>query len=291
MAVVIKQGIWDNATYPWTDQTSAGLMGSIVTEIDAWITAITSNASIVANGQLPVKVRQPSDSTSGGTRNGFGYQFPDTSIGLNADGPTYPTLLVHGTETGLTVEAGDEFEDDTQNDGFGDLGSSPGHYTLASIPGTSGTDNEVIVAYDTTDEQEFIAIGFKLGSSNTRSGSVAVFKDTSGHWGFAIRDLGFNYDIHQGYWTGQEGPYDTDPEPIEYSSIYAPFVLETTEEYGSQSRAGFDYIVQQYWYPANPALYSGRGTSDNFGNFSRINNNTEAIVSLGYNAVAVRAAI
>ena len=29
--------------------TSAGFMGSIVAEFDAWITAITSNASIVAN--------------------------------------------------------------------------------------------------------------------------------------------------------------------------------------------------------------------------------------------------
>lgn len=291
MAVVIKQGIWDNATYPWTDQASAGFMGSIVAEIDAWITAISSNASIVANGQLPVKVREPSDSTNSGTRNGFGYEFPDTTIGLNADGPTYPTLLIHGTETSLTTEVGDEFEDDTQNDGFGDLGLTPGHYSLTSVPGTSGTNREAIVAYDTTDEQEFIAVGFKLGTTNTRSGGFAVFKDTDGHWCFVVRDIGFSYDTHQGYWTGQNGPYDIDPEPIEYSSIYAPFVLKTTDYYGSQSRAGFDSIIQQYWYPANPALYSGRGASDDFGNFSRINSDTEAIVSLGYNTAAVRVTI
>ena len=60
MAIVVRQGIWDNAVYPWTDTTSAGMMGSIVTEIDTWISAISSNASIVANGQLPVKVREPS---------------------------------------------------------------------------------------------------------------------------------------------------------------------------------------------------------------------------------------
>ena len=266
-------------------------MGSIVTEIDAWITAIASNASIVANGQLPVKVREPSDSTNSGTNNGFGYRFPDTTIGLDADGPTYPTLIVHGIQTDLDMEAGDEFEDDTQNSGFGDQGSNPGHFSTAAVPGDSGFDREAIVAYDTTDGQEFIAVGFKLGSGSNDSGGFLVFKDTDGHWCFIMKNAGFAYDNHQGFWTGSVGLYDMDPQTVVDTGAYLPLTMEATILSGSSSRPGYDDIVQVYWYPANPALYSGRGTSGGFGDFCRINNDTEAVVALGQTSNAVRVTI
>lgn len=288
MAIVSRQGIWSNATYPWTDQTSAGYMGSIVAEIDAWISAISSNASIVANGMLPVKVREPSDSTNAGVRNGFGYRFPDTSIGLNADGSTYPTLICHGTETSLIPEVGDQFEDDTQNNGFGDLGINPGHYTFESISGVAGYDREAIIFYDTTDGEEFIAVGMKLGTSTSNNIGFAVFKDSDGHWSFVIKQNGFCYDNLLGYWTGFSGPYTTLPTMLDNGAYTSALSMRAAGSTGANTRPGFDYAIQGVWYAANSALYAGLGTVANLGNYTLLNSGTEAVIHTGYKSVAVR---
>lgn len=288
MAIVKKQGIWTNSVYPWTDTTSAGLMGSIVTEIDAWITAISSNASIVANGQLPVKVREPSDSTNSGTRNGFVYEFPDTTIGVGADGPTYPHLMVHGTQTSLILESGDEFEDDTQNNGFGDMGSSPGHSTSSSIAGDSGYDNQAIIFYDDTDGQEFFVGGIQLGSSVSDSASFGAAKDLDGRWMLMTNDRGFTYDNILEYWTGFTGPYDTDPSLDDTTAVMRSLNYFLVTPTGANTRSNFDYELQGRWYAANPALYASLGSQGRLGNYVLVNGGTEAIVQTGFNGFAVR---
>ena len=136
MAPVVKYQLWDNAAYPWTDQTPDGMMGSIVAQIDAWAAIVNTNSSIVADGMSISKVRDPNSSTNGGTRNGFVYKFVDGKANLWPGAGTDLHVGMHGTETQLYVEAGDEYEDDTQNNGFGDWGSTPGHYTQYAINGT-----------------------------------------------------------------------------------------------------------------------------------------------------------
>ncbi len=288
VAVVVKQGIWDNATYPWTDQTSSGYMGSIVAEIDNWINAISSNASITTNGMLPVKVREPSDSTNSGTRNGFGYKFPDITLGSGNYGPTEPVFLVHGTETALTLEIGDEFEDDTQNNGFGDLGQADGHQSSATVTGTTGFNREAIVAYDTTDGEEFIAVGFKVGTSTTGSRGIAAFKDTDGHWCFLVGNVGLAYDNVLNYWTASNGDYDTNPGLSTSSGHMKQLDINSNAPGGAANAPGFDNEVQGSWFSANSALYAGLSTSARLGNFLYLNNGTEGIVELGYISLAVR---
>ena len=288
VAVVIKQGIWDNATYPWTDQTSSGYMGSIVAEIDNWINAISSNASITTNGMLPVKVREPSDSTNSGTRNGFGYKFPDITLGSGNYGPTEPVLLVHGTETSFILEVGDEFENDTQNNGFGDLGSADGHQTSVTSPGTAGFNNEAIVAYDTTDGEEFIGVGFKLGTASTGSRGFLAFKDTDGHWCFAVGTNVLAYDNVLNFWTANNGDYDTDPVMSTSTAYLKRLYINSNSPGGAISAPGFDNEVQGSWFSANSALYGGLSSGARLGNFLYLNNGTEAIVELGYASAAVR---
>ena len=288
MAIVKKQGIWTDSVYPWTDTTSAGLMGSIVTEIDAWITAISSNASIVANGQLPVKVREPSDSTNSGTRNGFVYEFPDTTIGVGADGPTYPHLMVHGTQTSLVAESGDEFEDDTQNNGFGDMGSTPGHSSSFTGSGSSGYDNQAIIFYDDTDGQEFFVGGIQLGSSTSNSVSFGAVKDLDGRWMLMTGDRGFSYDNILEYWTGANGPYDTDPSLDDTAGALKSLNLLVAASTGANARPNFDYELQGRWYAANPVLYTALASQGGLGNYVLVSGGTEAIVQTGYNGFAVR---
>lgn len=292
MTVIGKQGIWDNSTYPWSDTTSAGYVGSIVTEINAWITAISGNPSIVANGQLPVQLKGPSDSTDGGVTNGFVYQFPDTTIGLDVTGPTYPTLLFEGQATGVSLIIGDEYNDNGSNSGYGSMytgsGTGRGHSTSEAWSGTSNFDREAIIAYDTTDGQEFFAVGTRLGTSSSSTAGFAVFKDTSGHWCFVLEDTGFAYDNVLGFWTGTAGSYDTDPTVPGNSQYQGPLRLEAAVPTGAANKPNYDGEVQVYWYVANPALYDGRGTTGRYGAYNFTSNDTAVIIELGYDSIAVR---
>lgn len=266
MAVVAKYGAWDNATYPWEDQTSAGMMGSIVTEIDAWITAISSNASIVANGMLPVKRRDPSSSTNSGVTNGFVYEFPDTSIGLNADGPTYPHLMLFGTQTNINTYITDEYANDTSNNGYGNYGSSPGHYTSYPTVGDTGYNNQAIVITETTDGEEFLAVGIQHGAFYADNTHMVVFKDQDGHWCFTTYYYGFAYDNYMGFWTGSNGPYDNDPVTRRSTTLIYGASIECTIT-GSSTRAGYDGIGQVAWFPKSSKILSGLGTSARFGQY------------------------
>lgn len=285
MAVVSKYGVWDNAAYPWTDQTSAGVMGSIVTEIDAWIVAISTNASIIANGQLPVKVRDPSSSTDAGVTNGFGYEFPDTTIGQGAFGPTWPTLMFQGTATSINVEAGDQFVDSTANSGYGDFLSSTGHASLVTKTGDAGYSVQAIIASDTTDGQEFIAVGMKTGSATADEVSFSIFKDTSGHWCFVMMEEALCYDTFLNYWTGETGAYDTDPVMV-VTTYWDPLIIKSITLSGAASLPGYANKLQGYWYPANSAVYAGRDTSSQFGSYADAMPGKQ-VLTLSYTGIAI----
>lgn len=268
-------------------------MGSIVAEIDAWIIAISSNPSIVANGQLPVKLKGPTDSTNSGVTNGFVYEFPDTTIGLNADGPTYPTLLIEGVQTSLRVSVGDGYNNNSSlNEGFGSIyaGSADGqgHASSESWAGDANYDREAIIVYDDTDGEEFFAVGMKMGASGSDSGGFIVFKDSDNHWCFAIEDGGFAYDNVLGYWTGQSGAHDTDPIGTPNGGIQTAITLYASQPGGAANKSGYDNAIQYWWYAASSCIYDGRGTGARYGNYSYLPGGTEIIIELGYDSPAVK---
>lgn len=287
MGITAKYGAWDNATYPWDDQTSAGVMGSIVTEIDAWITAIGSNVSITTNGMLPVKQRDPASSTNSGTTNGFVYEFPDTSIGLNALGSTYPHLMFYGTQTSLTAAVTDEYGDDTSNNGYGTYGSTSGHYSLITGSGDAGYNNQAIVIYNDVNGEEFLCVAIKHGAGVSDENTFVVFKDKSNRWCFSVRNIGFAYDNYMDYWTGGVGPYDTDPTMGGgNTSLIGPMYLSVSTITGAAGKPGYDGIGQGMWYPASDKLYAARGTTARWGEF-RTAETGEQYMSLGYLGSAV----
>jgi hypothetical protein len=285
MAVVSKYGVWDNATYPWTDQTSAGVMGSIVSEIDGWISAISTNASIVANGQLPVKIRDPNSSTNAGVTNGFVYEFPDTTIGQGALGPTWPTFKFQGTATATSIQVGDQYLDTTANNGYGDFSSATGHYSSVAYAGDAGYSVQAIIAYDIIDGQEFFAVGMKMGTGTSDEISFGFFKDTSGHWCFCTMEEAFCYDTVLNYWTGEFGPYDTDPV-MAITSTWDPLYVWASVSTGAATFPGYENSLQGFWYSANSAMYSGRHTSSKFGSYSDVESGKQ-ILTLSYSGLAV----
>ena len=195
--------------------------------------------------------------------------------------------MFQGTETSLTVEVGDQFEDDTQNDGFGDLGATPGHYIVRTFSGDSGYNREVIVAYDTTDEQEFLAVGLKFGSSVNDQSGFTVFKDTDGRWCFNAGALGFSYDNVLNYWTGTSGPYDTDPSVDYINNGYLPFQMSSSIANGSTGHPNYAGEIQVRWKAANPALYAVAGGLSRLGNYSLYDGGTKCILETGYYNSAV----
>lgn len=284
MAIVAKYGVWDNATYPWTDQTSAGLMGSIITEIDAWITAISSNASIVANGQLPVKVKDQTSSTNAGVTNGFVYEFPDTGIGTGKTGSSYPHLMFFGTQTSLWSVCGDQYTDTTSSNGYGTYSQNPGHYADINAPGDTGYSNQAIIVYGDVDEEEFLGVAVKIGTGTSDENSFTVFKDQSNHWCFQVRSQGFAFDNQLDYWTGEVGPYDTDPiiQGGSVNSVGGGF-LGNANIAGAASKPGYNGVGQRQWFPKSNKVMAGRGTSGRWGDFRNLGTG-EQYLGLGYNS-------
>lgn len=284
MAIVAKYGVWSNASFPWTDQTSNGLWGSIRAEVDAWITAISGNASIIANGQLPVKVKDETSSTNSGTTNGFVYEFPDTVIGTGKTGPTYPNLMFYGTQTSLTGAITDEYTNDTSNNGYGSYNQQPGHYTAIAGGGGTGYDNQAVIVYGDVDEEEFLGVAIKIGTGGSDENSFAVFKDQSNHWCFQVRGSGFAYDNQLDFWTGVVGPYDTDPiiQGGNVTSVGGGF-LGNANIPGAASKPGYNGVGQRAWFPKSNKVMAGRSTSARWGDFRNLGNG-EQYLSLGYNS-------
>ena len=178
-----------DAVIPWNDVSAGGVWGSIITIIDQWISDISGNASIVANGMVPIKVRDQLSSTDG-ARFGFVYQFPDTRV---PDPATYGvplTLFYNGQETSFSSYVTSNWRDNTSNSGYGSYNSGSGNYSGASVGGTSGADREVLIFTEDEDEKEFIAVSLKFGVSSSNTATFLISKDTNGYWFGMTRGYG-----------------------------------------------------------------------------------------------------
>lgn len=284
VAVVASYQVFDDATLPWSDQSTSGPIGSIVGLIDTWVATISTNASIIASGMAPVKVKDQNSSTNSGTNNGFVYSFPSSVISVPV-GTTQPHLGLYGTETSVTVAACNEYTDNTSNFGYGTFGNTPGYYTATTFIGDSGYDKQVLVAYDVEDGKEFIAIGINHGSGTADSGGIFAGVDTDGNWVITCNELGFAYDTIRDSWTSSVGPEDTDPELAIVSNGWEEFNLIAKSPNGIISGV----LTQASWRTANRNVFSGRDTSGRFGYYVPVSQNgiSGQLISFGYETVGI----
>lgn len=284
VAVVASYQAFDYATLPWSDQTSAGPIGATVGVIDTWVSAISTNASIIANGMLPVKVKDQNSSTNSGTDNGFVYRFPSSAIGVPA-GATQPHLGLFGTETSIKVQACNQYTDNTSSNGYGTFSSFPGHLSATTFNGDTGFSKEILVAYDTTDGEEFIAVGINTGSSSSDSGGFCVGVDTDGNWVMTMNEVGLAYDTIRSDWTGSTGPDDTDPEIPVINGGWEQFCLKAKSPAGITSGV----LLQGEWRTANDNIFTGRDTSARFGYYVPISEGglSGQLIAFGYETVGI----
>lgn len=284
VAVVASYQAFDNATLPWSDQTTSGPIGATVAIIDTWIAAISTNPSIIANGMAPTKIKDQNSSTNSGGTNGFVYSFPSSVVGVPA-GATQPHLGLYGTETSINVKACNEYTDDATSSGYGSFANAPGHLSSTSFTGDSGYDKQILIAYDTTDGEEFIAVGIRAGAAATDSGGIFAGVDTSGNWVMTVNELGLAYDTIRSDWTGSAGPEDTDPELAVVTSGWEQFCLRANAPWGITSGV----LTQADWRAANSNVFSGRDTSASFGGYITINEGglSGQLIAFGYETIGI----
>lgn len=177
-----KYQAWTSGTWGWDSNTAGSACVELVSELDAWITAINLNAS--QSGKQVVRKRGPADSTTTNYR-GFVVELPFNST----TGSMYVSFHSNSS-TNMRFYAGDQFTDDTSNGGYGTVSATTG---LSSDTGISWknsitTSAGFVIGYSTVDTEEFFCFGWLLDSSNTYADSMTIYKNTYGEWTAMFND-------------------------------------------------------------------------------------------------------
>ena len=177
---VVKYKFWDSASYDGLGTTSGDYFPSLETELDAWITAISGNASMT--GYLPVKQKGVAGSTNA-NQIGFTISCP------HATGTTISVQAHTTSATGRAIRLGYGWTDSGSNGGYGTLGTQL--WADSCSWDSTGYDQGILLAYDTTDEKEFFMAGAYSSRGNVYSDSIiTLIRGTAGQWGLWGNDGG-----------------------------------------------------------------------------------------------------
>jgi hypothetical protein len=185
MAISVDYQVWTNTGYNWLDKTTpTGAALQINDKLVAWVAAVNANASN-ATRQVTIK-KGPADSTSA---NFVGWVIECASP--NPGGTFYPHLYSNSA-TAATAGVQETWTFNTANGGYGTPGGSGDGRTNATWNATASVSAEFAVATDSTNGQEFFALGWRH-SDATNNGCLCIFKDNNGDWAGAGTLNGTNY--------------------------------------------------------------------------------------------------
>ena len=183
MAPTVKWQRWDSSVYDYGDNTAAGPMAAIQTELDAWITACNGNASNTGRQLSRISNYDEGDGTSMGL-----------VVQMNANNNTVNGYMSIITTTGSSrawrVSRG--WTDDTGNGGFGTPVTTVASDTSTSWANT-GFDGDFLLVYDSTDGKEFFCMTQRIGTDTNRQDGWLIFKNTLGEWSSSFNDSGTGY--------------------------------------------------------------------------------------------------
>lgn len=174
MAVTVDYQAWDSASYNWLDKTtSTAAPQQINDKITAWITAVNANAANT-NKQVTLE-KGPADSTS---TNFIGWTLKFDS---NSSGSPFWVKLHTTTTTNIACYFGTTWTNDGSSGGYGLTGGTTGSDT-SNTYAVSGVAGEFVVAAETANGEEFLALGYRIGSDAAKSACLLIFKDTNNEW-------------------------------------------------------------------------------------------------------------
>jgi len=190
MAPVIKWQRWDSASYDWFGQAATDALPSLEAELDAFITAVNSNAS--NTGRQLTKERGYADSTTA--------NYAALVISAGANGNTakgYMQWGCLGSGTSKRAYVGDTFTDDTSNGGYGTVSGGVSDTSITWV--TTGEEANWLVVYDLTDGQEYFCFGPAFDTDDTgEQEGFAIVKCSDGEWSLVTNDASSIYHTH--YW-------------------------------------------------------------------------------------------
>lgn len=231
VAPVAKYKFWANADYNGLGTASTDFWPSIEAELDSWITAITNNASLT--NAVPIKRKGVADSTDS-NHLGFVVECPHPTAGTIYAGS-------HSTATNnRVVRAWSVWNDDGSSGGYGSGTAIDGESCSWS---SSGYDQGIMLAYDTTDEKEFFMAGvYSSQGTSYQDMLICIMRGASGHWGTFINDTATEHVS----WYSQ-----TDAA---YKSATVDFNTETFEPLISQRAAPYSIGPGSVFVPANERI-------------------------------------
>lgn len=193
VAPTVKYKFWASADYDGLGTTSTDFYPSLETELDSWITAITSNASLTS--AVPIKRKGVSDSTN------------SSFIGLTVEcpHPTAGTIYAQSYTSSATIQRTRTLSTWTDNGTEGGYGSGTAIDAEDCNIDTTGYDQGILLAYDTTDEKEFFMAGrYSPRGSNYSDMIICIMRGLSGHWGTFMSD---NTTTHFSWYSQTDAAY------------------------------------------------------------------------------------
>lgn len=178
---VVKFQSWTGTAWNWGIEGPGTPYTELETLRDAWVASVNLNPSQAADPI--VKLKGFSDSTNG--YRGWVYRIPQV---VSAAGKNMYWMNYTSNATSRIWSASATWTDTTDNGGYGDPGNDPdtgsGSYQDSKSWTEVGTssDYSMLVAYDSTDGEEFFTWGYNLYDDFNQQEAMVIFKDTTGSW-------------------------------------------------------------------------------------------------------------
>jgi hypothetical protein len=174
-----KYKFWDSTTANGLGTSANDFWPALEAEVDAWITAISSNASLA--GSVPTKLKGAADSTDA-SKLGIVLELPHTT-----DPSVYVGSYSQSTASLIQVAAS-TWTDSGANGGYGTFSGTSD--TEGSSWTATGIDLGIFIAYDTTDGEEFFVAG-RWGSDaiSRHDPLIIVVRGIAGNWCGTVVDV------------------------------------------------------------------------------------------------------
>ena len=174
-----KYKFWDSTIMAGLGTSANDFWPALEAELDAWITAISGNASL-SGGGVPVKQKGYADSTNANYL-GFVVELPH---------PTNPSVYYASFCTSSTALQQRVAETWTDSGGFGGYGAFSGvNGVKTGTWAATGIDTGIFLAYDTTDGEEFFVAGrWDTGTVSNHDPLALIVRGVQGDWSGTVID-------------------------------------------------------------------------------------------------------
>ena len=284
--------VWNAADYDWLTGVSGSPAYEVEQRLQAWLTAISSNPSVVAQaGALPQLMKGVANSTDP-EYFGFTLRLPQM-IGHDMYFGVYSI-----STTKLEGIVSDTWTDDGSNGGYGNFGDPvPSFITYGpqirwrdeNTMRTSTYDMGFLAAQDITDGKEFFSMSMYEDGTTSSAGSNTwiVYRDQNGHWAIGYLDSVSDRWYGHGFDHNQQRAM-SHVEVKEAQSDYLPERLVVFRNLSSTTSPPTD-TDQLYWYAANEKLINWHtGSSTLPGTYGLIEGTQEVYLKLALTSLWVR---